>query len=85
MFGKSGRGGKAVGGGDDPDWDAKQFEKGAAGGGYGDKDDAPFNDAATGVSVSSGRVRAGLEVLACVGCGACVHLQGSRSRCCRCC
>lgn len=51
MFGKggSGKGGKAVGGGDDPDWDMKQFEKGAGGG---DKEEAPFNDAATGISVS---------------------------------
>ncbi|CAM9687563.1 unnamed protein product, partial [Ectocarpus sp. 13 AM-2016] len=55
MFGGSTRGGtrKEIGkggGGGNADWITQQYEKGGAGGGYGDKD---FNDAATGISVYS--------------------------------
>ncbi|CAM9685805.1 unnamed protein product [Scytosiphon promiscuus] len=57
MFGQGaaglGKGGKGGGkSGSDADWDMKQFEKGA-GGGYGDKDEGAFNDAATGISTDS--------------------------------
>lgn len=49
MFGKHGsKGGKDS----DVDWDSTQFEKSAGGVAYGDKDEGPFNDAATGISVS---------------------------------
>lgn len=49
MFGK--RGNKSGMGGSDVDWEAEQFQKGG-GVTYGDKDEGPFNDAATGISVS---------------------------------
>ncbi|CAM9168630.1 unnamed protein product, partial [Ectocarpus sp. 12 AP-2014] len=57
MFGGSTRGGtrKDIGKGGvggNADWITQQYEKGGAGGGYGDKD---FNDAATGISVYSPR------------------------------